>query len=95
MLSPTQILLIIVVSVLTAVLAVIGIQVFLILKEGKRSVEKVNKILDDAGTLSSAITKPISSLSNSFGGLSGITGLLGWLVNRKKKREDEEEKKDE
>jgi len=92
MLSPTQILLIIVVSVLTAVLAVIGIQVFLILKEGKRSVEKVNKILDDAGRVSEAITKPITSLSGSLGSLSGLTGFFSWLINRRKKRE---EKKDE
>ncbi len=95
MLSPTQILLIIVVSVLSAVLVVIGIQVFLILKEGKRSVEKVNKMLDDAGTISSAITKPIASLSNSISGLSGISGLLGWLVNRKKNNQDKGGKKDE
>jgi len=93
MLSPTQILLIIVVSVLSAVLAVIGIQVFLILKEGKRSIEKMNKILDDAVTISSSVAKPIASLSSSLSNLSGITGVLGWLFNRKKK--SEEEKKDE
>jgi len=95
MLSPTQILLIVVVSILT-----VGIQIFLILKEGRRSVEKVNKILDDAGTLSSSVTKPISSLFNSFGGFSGFSGILGWLINRKKKKQEEEEqekrgKKDE
>jgi preprotein translocase subunit YajC len=100
MLSPTQILLIVVVSILTVVLAIIGIQIFLILKEGRRSVEKVNKILDDAGTLSSSVTKPISSLFNSFGGFSGFSGILGWLINRKKKKQEEEEqekrgKKDE
>jgi len=95
MLSPTQILLIIVVSVLTAVLAVIGIQVFLILREGRRSVEKVNKMLDDAGTISSAVTKPIASLFNSIGSFSGFSGILGWLINRKKKKQDQEEKKDE
>lgn len=93
MLSPTQILLIIVVSVLTAVLAVIGIQVILILRESRRSVEKVNKMLDNAGQISEAVTKPIVSLSNSLGGISGLTGLFSWLINRRKKKE--EEKKDE
>ena len=93
MLSPTQILLIIVVSVLSSVMAVIGIQIFLMLKEGKRSIEKFNKILDDAVTISSSITKPIASLSSSFTNFSGITGVLGWLFNRKKKTEGE--KKDE
>jgi ABC-type sulfate transport system permease component len=99
MLSPTQILIIIVVSILTVVLAIIGVQVFLILKEGKRSVEKVNKMLDDAGSISSAVTKPITSLFNSVGNFPGFGGLLGWLINRKKKREgqkeNQEEKKDE
>lgn len=93
MLSPTQILLIIAVSVLTAILAIIGIQVFLILKEWRRSVEKVNKMLDDAGIISGSIAKPIASLSNSLSSFSGLTGLFSWLINRRKKTE--EEKKDE
>ena len=93
MLSPTQILLIVVVSVLTAILAVIGIQVVYILRESRRSIEKVNKILDDAKTVSEAVTKPIASLSNSLGSLSGLTGFFSWLINRRKK--NREEKKDE
>ncbi len=93
MLSPTQILLIIVVSVLTAILAVIGIQVVYILRESRRSIEKVNKILEDARTVSEAVTKPIVSLSNSLGSLSGLTGFFSWLINRRKK--NGEEKKDE
>ncbi|MCJ7829660.1 hypothetical protein MUP50_01035 [Patescibacteria group bacterium] len=93
MLSPTQILLIIVVSVLTAILVVIGFQVVYILRESRRSIEKVNKMLDDAGKVSEAITKPIVSLSNSLGSLSGLTGFFSWLINRRKK--NGEEKKDE
>jgi len=93
MLSPTQILLIIVVSVLTAILAIIGIQVVYILRESRRSIEKFNKILEDAGTVSASIAKPIASLSNSIGGLSGLTGFFSWLINRRKK--NGEEKKDE
>jgi len=93
MLNPTQILLIIVVSVLTVILAIIGIQVVFILRESRHSIEKVNKMLDDAGKVSEAVTKPIVSLSSSLGGISGLTGLFSWLINRHKKRE--EEKKDE
>ena len=93
MISPTQILLVVVVSLLTAVLAVIGIQVVYILRESRRSIEKFNKILDDAGKVSEAITKPITSLSNSIGSFSGLTGLFSWLINRRQK--NKEEKKDE
>ncbi len=93
MLSVTQILLIFVVSVLTVILAIIGIQVFLILKESRHSIEKVNKILDDAGKISESIAKPIASLSGSLSGLSGITGILNWIF--KKKKEKSEDKDDE
>jgi len=92
MVEPAQLLLIIVVTTLTILLTVVGIQVFFILKEVRRSVEKMNKILDDAGTISESVAKPISSLSSSIGSLSGIVGLLGWLITRTKK---EREKKDE
>ena len=94
MVEPAQLLLIIVVTTLTILLTVVGIQVFFILKEVRRSVEKMNKILDDAGTISESVAKPISSLSSSIGSLSGIVGLLGWLITRTKK-EKEKGKKDE
>lgn len=91
MVDSTQILLIIVVVVLTILLSVIGIQVFFILREVQRSIQKMNKMLDDAGTISESIAKPITSLSNSITGVSGIAGLLSWLASRKKKREKEKE----
>lgn len=95
MLDSTQLLLIIVVVVLTILLSVIGVQVFFILREVQRSIQKVNKMLDDAGTISESITKPIASLSNSITGVSGIAGLLGWLASRKKKKKEKEEKEGE
>jgi nitrate reductase gamma subunit len=88
MIDTTQVLLIVVVTTLTILLTVIGIQVFFILREFKRTIEKINKMLDDAGTISESIARPIASLSGGISGLSGITGLLGWLVDRKKKRQE-------
>ncbi|MCX6725844.1 MAG: hypothetical protein NT052_00810 [Candidatus Shapirobacteria bacterium] len=87
MISPTQILLIVVVSALSVVLVIIGVQVFYLFREFRRSVEKVNKVLDDVGTVSSAITKPIASLSNSLGNFSGMAGIFSWLLSLKKKKE--------
>lgn len=87
----SQILLIVVVVVLSTILSIIGVQVFLILKEVQRSIQKVNKMLDDVSTISESIVKPIASLSNSITGLSGITGLFGWLVNKRKERTKKEE----
>lgn len=92
MLDPTQTLLVVVVTVLTAVLAIIGFQVFLILREFQQSIKKVNKMLDDAGTVSEAIAKPIATLRENVNSASGILGLLGWLMRQKKKKKSEEEK---
>jgi len=85
--QPAQILLVIVVIVLTALLTAIGIQVYLILKEAKKSVEKVNKILDDTGTITESVAKPVSSLSSSITNFSGVAGILSLLLKKKKKPE--------
>lgn len=85
----TQILLIVVVTVLTVLLVAVGVQVFLILAEVRRSIQRLNKILDQAGEVSEAVSRPIISLSDSLTGLSGITGLLNWLANRRRKKDAE------
>jgi len=90
MIDSTQVILIVVVIVLTVLLSIIGIQVFFILREVQRSIQKMNKMLDDAGTISESIAKPISSLSDSITGVSGIAGLVGWLASRKKKKKEKE-----
>lgn len=92
MVDLTQILLISVIVVLSILLLVVGIQVLFILREVQKSIQKVNKMLDDAGEISESIAKPIASLSNSITGVSGVAGLLGWLVSKKKKKEKEEKK---
>lgn len=95
MVDSTQVLLIIVVVILTILLSVVGVQVFFILREVQRSIQKVNKMLDDAGTISESISKPIASLSNSITGASGIAGLLGWLASRKKRKKEKEKQEGE
>lgn len=95
MIDNTQILLVAVVTVLTALLAIIGVQVFFILREIRESIKKFNKIIDDAGTISGSIAQPIASLSNSITGVSGIAGLLGWLSQRKRKSKKTEKEEEE
>lgn len=84
----------VVVIVLTVLLTAVGIQVFFILRELQQSIKKTNKILDDAGLISESVAKPISAISNSLTGVSGIAGLLGWLAARRKKSEKRGEKED-
>jgi hypothetical protein len=91
MTESAQLLLIVVVTTLTILLTVVGVEAFLILKEVKKSVEKINKILDDAGMISESVAKPIVSVSSSLGSLSGIAGLLGLIFAKKRKKKEEEE----
>jgi phosphoglycerate-specific signal transduction histidine kinase len=86
MIDITQGLLILVVVVLTALLAVIGVQIFFILRELRQSLSKTNKILDDAGLISGAVAKPIAAISNSLTEISGIAGLLEWFATRRQKK---------
>lgn len=82
-----QILLVTVVMILTALLTAIGIQVYRILKETKKSVEKINKVLDDTGIITESVAKPVSSFSSSLTNFSGVAGILSLLLKKKKKLE--------
>ncbi|HUV47151.1 MAG TPA: hypothetical protein VMW29_03385 [Candidatus Bathyarchaeia archaeon] len=69
MIDPIQILLIFVITTLTILLFIIGLEVFQILKELKKTVEKVNKILTDSGRISEAVAQPIEEASDFIMGL--------------------------
>ncbi len=79
----TQVILIIIVTVLTILLSVIGIQIAFILAELKKTVEKVNKMLDDGGTVTGGIAKGVTNMGGLLDGIK--TGLN--VVNLFKKKE--------
>lgn len=89
MIQPMQVLLIVVVTVLTVLLTIIGVQVFFILKEIRHSVEKSNKILDDAGIVSGTVSKSATTLSNSFSGLASLGGILKLFAGKKKEAKEQ------
>lgn len=70
--DPVQILLFVVASVLTLALLVLGVEVFFILRESYRALKKLNKVLDDAGSVSEAVTKPILGFSNFVEGIKNF-----------------------
>ncbi len=67
--DPAQTALLIIVIVLTILLVVLGVQVFFILRELRKTLDKANKVLDDTGTITESVSKPISSLSSVAMGL--------------------------
>ena len=56
-------------------LVVLGVQVYYILKEVRRTIEKTNKVLDDTGTITESISKPVASFSSVTMGLKASSLL--------------------
>lgn len=90
MTEPTQILLIVVVTILTIILTIIGVQFFFILKEIKKSIQKMNKMLDDGITVSGVFTKSISGISGLLQGVKTGLSVLN-IFKKGKKEEDSDE----
>lgn len=81
----TQVLLVVIVTILSIILAAIGIQVFIILKELQKSVEKINKMLDDGTFVSGTVVDGVSGVS---GVLAGVKTGLSFLNFFKKDKEE-------
>ena len=76
---------------LTIVFVFLGVQFYKILGEGKKSVEKVNKMLDDMGIVTGSIAKPLSDASGFFNGLSKGMKFVGSFFGREKSDKKKEE----
>lgn len=83
----TQILIIIIVSVLALILAAIGVQIFLILKEVTKSLQKFNTMLDDGNLISNTVARSITGIS---GVITGVKAGLSFLNFFKKDAQKEE-----
>ncbi len=84
MIDPTQGILILVVVVLTVIIVVLGIQVYFILREFRKTIHKANKVLDDTGNITESVSGPISSLSSLAGGLRAGVSIAKLFKNKKK-----------
>ena len=70
--------------ILTSLLLILGIQVFFILKELRRTVSKVNKVLDDTSTITGSVSGPISNLSTLAAGIKTGATIASFFKKRKK-----------
>ena len=85
--DPTQVVIISVSVVLTSLFVALGVQFWFILKEVRRSIEKVNKMLDDGGRVTGAVGE---GFSNVTGLMSGIKTGLNLVTSLRKKGEHDE-----
>lgn len=86
MVDATQFLLAFVILVLTAMITVIGIQVYLILREFRSTLSKANKVLDDTGIISESVSKPVSMVSGMLLGLRGGSKLMQILTKKNERK---------
>ncbi|MBI2621088.1 MAG: hypothetical protein HYW63_00385 [Candidatus Levybacteria bacterium] len=89
MFDPAQILLFIVIITLTILLMVLGIQVFFILRDLRKTISKANKVLDNTGQITESVSAPISGLSSLLMGLKA-GGVIARII--KKVSEDDSDR---
>lgn len=90
----TQVLLIVVILVLASIMSIIGVEVFFIFREFKKSMKKFNKMLDDVGLITESVAKPIAGFSGFITGIkSGADAIKLLTKDTKKKKEKTSEKK--
>ncbi|MBU4098089.1 hypothetical protein KJ980_00405 [Patescibacteria group bacterium] len=96
MLDPVQLVLLIVIVVLTLLLIILGIQVFFILSEVRKTVSKTNNILEKADSITESVKTPLAAISSlalcfKTSSLVNVAKFIRNLLNQEK--DEKEEKK--
>lgn len=83
-----QVALVVVIVILAALLLVLGVQVFFILREFRKTVSKTNKVLDNTNVITESVSAPFSSLSGIAAGIKTIAPILSIFKKIISKDED-------
>jgi len=89
-----QIILIIVIILLAILLIALGVQVFFILKELRKTVSKANKVLDNTNVITQSVSTPISSLSSIATGIKTGASFINLFKKILSNDEDGKKKKE-
>ncbi len=93
-----QVALFVVIIVLAILLLALGIQVFFILREFRKTVSKANKVLDNTEVITQSVSAPMSSLSGIVSGIKSVAPILGLFkrfISKDKENKDSGKKKDD
>ena len=80
--DPIQLTIIGVSITLTILLVVLGIQVYLILGELRSSLQKTNKMLDDAGKVTETVSDGVTSMSGFMNGIRTGISMINSFVKK-------------
>lgn len=95
MVGTVEAVLLFVLVVLAALLLILGIQVFFILRELRETVSKANKVLDDTGVITQSVSAPLSKLSSIALGVKTGASIAALLTRKKKQKKQDQEEEDE
>lgn len=85
----TQLTIIIISFILTVLLVILGIQFWFILKEIRISLQKMNKMLDDAGKVSGAVSEGVIGMSGFINGLkTGISAITSLIQHKREEKHE-------
>ncbi|MDO8551563.1 MAG: hypothetical protein Q7S03_02685 [bacterium] len=84
----TQVILILSIAALTVILVLVGFQVFLIFREFRSSVKKLNRVLDDAGSVSGTVARQVTNVGDFITSAKTTFELAKNLVIREGKKEE-------
>ncbi|MBI2028118.1 MAG: hypothetical protein HYT07_00780 [Candidatus Levybacteria bacterium] len=76
MIDSAQTILFVVIVALTILLLVLGVQVFFILRDLRKTVSKANKVLDNTNVITQSVSSPISSLSSIAMGIKTGSSVI-------------------
>jgi len=85
-----QLVLLTVIIILTALLILLGMQVFYILKEIRQTLHRVNRMMNDIESITGKISGGVSSISSLTAGLKA-GAIVASLFKKFKHKVDEEE----
>ncbi len=89
MIDPVQAVLLLVIILLSVLLLVLGIQVFFILRELKRTIVRATKVLENTESITESVSEPMSFISNLLLSTKSLSAISGILKSRKKDNDGE------
>lgn len=94
MIDSVQLILLLIIITLTVLLVILGIQVFFILRDLRKTVKKTNKILENAEDITEGIQGPITAISSFVIGTkaTSIMSLVGFIKHLLSKDKEDEKK---
>lgn len=78
-----QVLIVAVITVLTIILSLVGIQIVYVLRDIRKTLNKVNSILDDSKNLTGKLSRSSESLSGMITGLKTALSIIGIIKGEK------------